>query len=174
MTTFDADHRFMGFALREAARAARAGEVPVGAVITFGERPLVAAGNARETANDPTGHAEILTLRRAAALLQRWRLWGCTLYVTLEPCPMCAGAMVNARIDRLVYGAADPKAGAIESLYRLADDERLNHRIEVMSGVRKHECSAQLKQFFRSRRSGERGPVEVDAPWQEHGGPLLL
>lgn len=172
--TTDADRRFMGLALREAARAAQGGEVPVGAVITFEDRPLVAAGNARELAHDPTGHAEIIALRRAAALLQRWRLWGCTLYVTLEPCPMCAGALVNARIDRLVYGATDPKAGAIESLYRLADDERLNHRIQVVSGVRKEECSAQLKQFFRSRRRGERGPVEVDAPWQEPDEPVLL
>ena len=163
----------MGIALREAARAAKRGEVPVGAVIVHAASPLVAVGNAREASNDPTGHAEIIALRRAGELLGRWRLFGCTLYVTLEPCPMCAGALVNARVDRLVYGAADPKAGAVESLYRLADDERLNHRIAIASGVRAEACARQLKQFFRSRREGARGPVEVDAPWDEPSVPYL-
>ncbi len=157
----------MGLALRQAARAAEFGEVPVGAVIAMGSTPIVAVGNAREATLDPTGHAEILALRRAGRVLERWRLSGCTLYVTLEPCPMCAGALVNARVDRLVYGADDPKAGAIESLYRLGDDPRLNHRLEVRAGVRAEECSEQLKQFFKSRRAGRRGPATVPAPWDE-------
>ncbi|MEL7368525.1 MAG: tRNA adenosine(34) deaminase TadA [Myxococcota bacterium] len=168
-----ADHRFMGLALRTAALAAEKGEVPVGAVVVYEGVPIVAAGNARETAGDPTGHAEIIALRRAGELLNRWRLWGCTLYVTLEPCPMCAGAVVNARLDRLVYGATDAKAGAVESLYQLVDDPRLNHRAEVCSGVRQTECAQQLKQFFRSRRKGLKGPVTVDAPWSEVA-PWLL
>ena len=167
------DHRFMGLALREAARAARLGEVPVAAVIAYGAVPVVAVGNRREAAHDPVGHAELIALRRAGQLLDRWRLWGCTLYVTLEPCPMCAGALVNARIDRLVYGATDPKAGAIESLYRLGDDPRLNHRLEVQGGVRAAACSAQLKQFFRRRRAGERGRIDVDAPWEEQFEPVI-
>lgn len=157
----------MGLALRTAARAARNGEVPVGAVITLGPLPLVAVGNAREAAVDPTGHAEVIALRRAGALLGRWRLTGCTLYVTLEPCPMCAGALVNGRVDRLVYGATDPKAGAVESLYRLVEDPRLNHRLQIEAGVRAEACALQLKQFFRRRRAGERGAIEVDAPWDE-------
>ena len=163
----------MGLALRMAARSAARGEVPVGAVVTWGDTPIVAVGNDREAAHDPTGHAEIIALRRAGELLGRWRLWGCTLYVTLEPCPMCAGALVNARIDRLVYGTDDPKAGAIDSLYRLADDPRLNHRIEVVAGVRADACAAQLKTFFRSRRQGERGGIRVDAPWEEPTVPFL-
>ncbi|MEM7676561.1 MAG: tRNA adenosine(34) deaminase TadA [Myxococcota bacterium] len=162
-----ADHRFMGLALRTAAAAAGRGEVPVGAVVVYEGVPIVAAGNAREAAADPTGHAEIIALRRAGELLDRWRLWGCTLYVTLEPCPMCAGAVVNARVDRLVYGAVDAKAGAVESVYQLVDDPRLNHRAEVCSGVRRDECARQLKQFFKSRRKGLKGPVDVDAPWDE-------
>ena len=163
----DSDHVFMGFALRVAARAARAGEVPVGAVIVADGVPLVAAGNARESDHDPTAHAEVVALRRAGQLLGRWRMTGCSLYVTLEPCPMCAGALVNSRIDRLVYGAADPKAGAVESLFRLADDPRLNHRITVVGGVRAAACSAQLKSFFRNRRLGMRGAIDVPAPWDE-------
>jgi tRNA(adenine34) deaminase len=109
--------------------------------------------NVREAAADPTAHAEMIAIRDAAVALGRWRLSGCTLYVTLEPCPMCAGALVNARIDRLVYGAADPKAGAVGTLFDLSADPRLNHRFEVSSGVLEEECSQVLKEFFRGLRA---------------------
>lgn len=147
----------MRHALREAARGAELGEVPVGAVVVFGGQVVTAAHNLRETAHDPCGHAELLAVRRAAQVLGRWRLWGCTVYVTLEPCPMCAGAMVNARVDRLVFGATDPKAGAVHSLYEICTDLRLNHRVEVISGVLADECGDALRRFFRARRkrSGE-------------------
>jgi tRNA(adenine34) deaminase len=135
------------------ARAAAAdGEVPVGAVVLH-EGVVVGRGaNRREGARDPTAHAEILAIREAARTLGRWRLTGATLVVTLEPCAMCAGAMVLGRIDRLVYGAADPKAGAAGSLMNLCADPRLNHRMEVVAGVRAAECGALLQEFFRSRR----------------------
>lgn len=135
------------------ARAAAAdGEVPVGAVVLH-EGVVVGRGaNRREGARDPTAHAEILAIREAARTLGRWRLTGATLVVTLEPCAMCAGAMVLGRIDRLVYGAVDPKAGAAGSLMNLCADPRLNHRMEVVAGVRAAECGALLQEFFRSRR----------------------
>jgi tRNA(adenine34) deaminase len=147
------DHRFMGAALVEAAAAGAAGDVPVGAVVVVGESIVGRGRNRREVANDPIAHAEVDALRHAAERLGRWRLSDATLYVTLEPCPMCAGALVNARIGRLVYGAMDPKAGAIDSLFDLARDARLNHRFEVTRGVRDAEGAALLKTFFRARRS---------------------
>lgn len=151
----DALHElFMQHALREARQAAAEGEVPVGALVVFGGQVITAAHNRRESDQDPCGHAELLAVRRAARVLERWRLWGCTVYVTLEPCPMCAGALVNARIDRLVYGAADPKAGAAGSLMDLCRDPRLNHRMEVVSGVLAEACGAELRRFFRARRAG--------------------
>lgn len=140
-------------ALREAERAAELGEVPVGAVVVFGGQVVTAAHNVRETAHDPCGHAELLAVRRAAELMGRWRLWGCTVYVTLEPCAMCAGAMVNARVDRLVFGATDPKAGAVQSLYEICTDPRLNHRVEVISGVLAEPCGEILRRFFRAKRA---------------------
>lgn len=143
-------------ALREADHAAQIGEVPVGALVVFGGQVVTAAHNTRETEHDPCGHAELIAVRRAAEVLGRWRLWGCTVYVTLEPCAMCAGAMVNARIDRLVYGASDPKAGAVESLYEICTDARLNHRVAVTSGVLADECGSALKAFFRERRGRRR------------------
>lgn len=142
----------IAWARREAERAAEIGEVPVGAVLTFAQQPVVATHNLRESTSDPTAHAELLALRRAARVLERWRLWGCTMYVTLEPCPMCAGALVNARVERLVYGATDPKAGGVESLYRIADDPRLNHRLVIEGGVDAEACGQLLKDFFRARR----------------------
>lgn len=148
------DERFMNLALAEAEKAFALGESPVGAVMVCGEEIVCADHNRRETALDPTAHAELLVLREGARRLERWRLSGCTLYVTLEPCLMCAGAMVLARIDRLVYGATDPKAGAVESLYRVLADERLNHRVEATSGVLAEPCGAILSRFFRERRSG--------------------
>jgi tRNA(adenine34) deaminase len=149
-------------ALTEAEAAAAAGDVPVGAVIVDASGALVGRGrNGRELEQDPTGHAEIYALRRAAAALGRWRLEGSTVYVTLEPCPMCAGALVNARIARLVYGCADPKAGAVDTLLSIGQDPRLNHRFAVERGVLEAECAGVLRQFFaelradRSRRHAE-------------------
>ncbi len=146
------DAEAMGLALAEARRAGAAGEVPVGAVVIAGGQVIAAAGNQRETDRDPTAHAEILALRQAAASLGSWRLSDATLYVTLEPCPMCAGALVAGRVGRLVFGAPDPKAGACGSLYNLCVDPRLNHELPVVSGVREAECAAVLRQWFAGRR----------------------
>jgi tRNA(adenine34) deaminase len=146
------DVRLMRLALEEAVRAAADGDVPVGAVVARGEEVLGRAGNARERDRDPTAHAETLALRAAARALGTWRLEGCTAYVTLEPCAMCAGALVLARIERLVFGPADPKAGFVGSLGDLVRDPRLNHRVEVESGVLELEAGALLRDFFRDRR----------------------
>jgi|JI102314A1RNA_FD_contig_121_286888_length_1405_multi_4_in_0_out_0_1 tRNA(adenine34) deaminase len=148
------DHALMGICLLLARRAAAVGEVPVGALVVQGDRILGRGFNRRETDADPCGHAEIIALRQAAAALGRWRLEEATLFVTLEPCAMCAGALVNARVARLVYGAQDVKAGAVESLYRLTSDPRLNHRLATTRGVRAEECATVLQAFFRSRRQG--------------------
>src|SRR5512145_2938327 len=144
----------MGEALSLAREAGERGEVPVGAVALFDGRIVGRGANARESAKDPTAHAELLAIQDAARALGRWRLEGVTLVVTLEPCAMCAGAMVLARIDRLVYGASDPKAGAVGSLMDLSADPRLNHRFPVERGVRGEECGALLQAFFRARRTG--------------------
>ncbi|MEU5227409.1 tRNA adenosine(34) deaminase TadA [Streptomyces toyocaensis] len=143
----------MRLALDEAALAASGGDVPVGAVVLApdGTAVLAAAHNEREAAGDPTAHAEVLAVRRAAAELGQWRLAGCTLVVTLEPCTMCAGAIQQSRVDRLVYGARDEKAGAVGSLWDLVRDRRLNHRPEVIGGVLAEECSRLLTEFFRER-----------------------
>jgi tRNA(adenine34) deaminase len=146
------DDRWMRLALEEAGRAAAAGEVPVGAVVVMAGRLVGRGHNAPISRSDPTAHAEIVALRAAARELGNYRLTGATLYVTVEPCVMCCGAALHARVARLVYGAADPKAGGAQSLYRLLDDARLNHRIEVEAGVRAAECGAPLTEFFRSRR----------------------
>ncbi|MEU0717620.1 tRNA adenosine(34) deaminase TadA [Streptomyces lavendulocolor] len=139
-------------ALEEAGRAARAGDVPVGAVVLSPDGTVLATGhNEREVTGDPTAHAEVLALRRAAAVYGEWRLTGCTLVVTLEPCVMCAGALVQSRVDRLVFGAPDEKAGAVGSLWDLVRDRRLNHRPEVVRGVLAEECAALLTRFFRDR-----------------------
>jgi tRNA(adenine34) deaminase len=142
----------MEVALDEARAAAEAGDVPVGAVVARGDEVLARSGNAREQAQDPTAHAEILALRRAAVMVGSWHLEGCTMYVTLEPCAMCSGALVLARIDRLVYAAADPKAGFAGSLGDLTRDPRLNHLVEVETGVLEAEASELLREFFRQRR----------------------
>nr|WP_304608149.1 tRNA adenosine(34) deaminase TadA [Herbidospora daliensis] len=142
----------MGLALAEALEASQRGEVPVGAVVVSGDRVLARASNTRESSGDPTAHAEILALRAAAAALGQWRLSGCTLVVTLEPCTMCAGAAVLSRVDRIVYGAVDEKGGAVGSLWDVVRDRRLNHRPEVVMGVREEECSALLSAFFAARR----------------------
>lgn len=143
---------YQQMALEEARRAAQEGEVPVGAVIVCRGEVIASAHNQRETLHDPTAHAEMIAITQAAESLGAWRLEGCTLYVTLEPCPMCAGAIVQARVPRVVYGATDPKAGAAESLYRLLTDQRLNHRAEVTGGVLAEACGEVLTEFFRSRR----------------------
>jgi tRNA(adenine34) deaminase len=143
----------MRLALDEADEAVRGGDVPVGAVVLApdGTTVLAAGHNEREAGGDPTAHAEVLALRRAAAALGRWRLAGCTLVVTLEPCTMCAGAIQQSRVDRLVYGARDEKAGAAGSLWDLVRDRRLNHRPEVIEGVLAEECARVLTEFFRGR-----------------------
>ncbi len=146
------DEKFMAYALAQAEEASRFGEVPIGAVIVKEGNILVADRNRREDNCDASAHAEILVIRQAGKMLGGWRLSGCTLYVTLEPCPMCAGAMVQARLDRLVFGAKDPKSGAAGSLYNLVQDTRFNHRLMVTSGILEEECAAILHDFFRSRR----------------------
>jgi tRNA(adenine34) deaminase len=145
--------QYMRIAVDEAKIAQENGDVPIGAVIVHNNQIIGKAYNQREQLKDPTAHAEIIALTQAAAALQSWRLTGCTMYVTLEPCPMCAGALVLARIDRLVYGCDDPKTGACKSLYNIVQDERLNHRLEVTTGVLADECSKLLQDFFQHRRT---------------------
>ena len=147
-------------ALAIAREAGARGEVPVGAVAVLEDRIVGRGANARETARDPTAHAELAAIQEAARTLGRWRLTGVTVFATLEPCAMCAGAMVLARIDRLVYGASDPKAGAVGSLMDLSGDPRLNHRFPVERGVLAEECGALLRAFFRARRGAGNGPEE--------------
>jgi tRNA(adenine34) deaminase len=146
------DEHWMRHALTLAEHAAMEDEVPVGAVIVHRGRVIASAYNQREQLADPTAHAEMIAITQAAAHLSSWRLQECELYVTLEPCPMCAGAILQARIPRVVYGAIDPKAGAVESLYRLLNDQRLNHRCEVMGGVLSGPCSRILTEFFENKR----------------------
>ena len=152
MSESENDIYFMRLALEEAEAAFDAHEVPVGAFIVQGDVVIARTHNRRESSNDPTGHAELLALRVASQKLQRWRLSDSTLYVTKEPCIMCAGAMVNARLGRLVYGCRDEKGGAVDSLYKLLSDSRLNHQVEVVSGVLQDECAEILKRFFHERR----------------------
>jgi tRNA(adenine34) deaminase len=150
------DEEAMAEALAEAGGAAAAGDVPVGAVVVVAGAIVARGRNEREARMDPTAHAEILALRNAAAALGTWRLGEATIYVTLEPCPMCAGALVAGRVGRLVFGAADPKAGACGSLYNLCVDPRLNHELPVTPGVLADEASRQLSSFFAERRDGDR------------------
>ncbi len=146
------DEEFMRAALDEARRGLLDGEVPVGAVVVLDGAIVGRAHNAPIGLNDPTAHAEILALREAGRKLGNYRLTGATLYVTVEPCPMCCGAALQGRVARVVYGAADPKAGAVESLYRMLDDSRLNHRVEAVGGVLGGACGALLKEFFETKR----------------------
>ena len=151
------DETYMLQALAQADRAAEEDEVPVGAVIVHDDRLIGKAHNQCRTLKDPTAHAEMIAITQAAEAVDDWRLGNCTLYVTLEPCAMCAGAIVLARITRLVYGAADPKAGACRSLYQITEDARLNHRVEVVPGIMSEECGWRLTHFFqRQRASGEK------------------
>jgi tRNA(adenine34) deaminase len=146
------DEQFMQAALDEAAEAARRGEVPVGAVVVVEDRIVSRAGNRTITDCDPTAHAEIVALREAAKTVGNYRLSGATLYVTIEPCAMCAGAMIHARIDRLVYGADDSKGGAVRSCFSILSDPQLNHSVEVVSGVFADESATLLRDFFAARR----------------------
>ena len=145
-------HIWMREAIEEAKKAEALKEVPIGAVIVKDGRIVARGHNMRESANDPTAHAEMIAIRQASAALGAWRLTGCTLYVTLEPCPMCAGAIVQSRIPLVVYGAADPKAGCAGTLYNLLQDDRFNHRAEIVSGVLQDECAELLTMFFRKLR----------------------
>ena len=146
------DERFMALALEEARLAAQEGEVPIGAVVVHEGEVIACAHNRRETDADPSAHAEFSAMLAASRALGRWRLTGCTVYVTLEPCLMCAGLMVNARIDRCVYGASDPKGGALGTLFDVSADPRLNHSFAVTAGVCADEAAELLRSFFRSRR----------------------
>ncbi len=152
MGELDQDIDFMRLALLEAEAAFEEDEVPVGAVLVIDGQIIASTHNNRETAFDPTGHAEIMAIREASRKLQRWRLSDATVYVTKEPCPMCAGAMVNARLGRVVYGCGDVKGGAVANLYHLLSDSRLNHQVEIVSGVLEEECAQLLKKFFADRR----------------------
>ncbi len=152
MTLPSDDERFMRAALGEAQAALDAGDVPVGAVVAYDGGIIGRGHNQREVLQDPTAHAEMIALTAAAAELGSWRLEGCTLYVTLEPCVMCAGAVVQARLPRLVFGASDPKAGACESLFSIPIDPRLNHRVEMCGGVLADECAHLLRSFFQAQR----------------------
>ena len=155
-TQLEKDEQYMRRALELAAEAGSRGEIPVGAVVVEetpeGSRIVAEDANFKELSGDPLGHAEVLAIRKASEELGRWRLSGCTLYVTLEPCTMCAGAIIHSRVDRVVFAATDPKAGAVHSLYQILNDPRLNHAPEVLAGVLQPEASEQLKSFFRALR----------------------
>ncbi len=153
MTPADDDASFMGLALAEARRAGAEGEVPVGAVVVLEGRVIGRGHNASVREGDPTAHAEIVALREAARAAGNYRLPGAAVYATVEPCPMCCGALLHARVARLVYGAPDPRAGAARSLYRLLEDPRLNHQVTVAGGIRSAESAALLREFFEARRA---------------------
>ena len=152
MCSAKTDQRYLHAAIEAAHIAEENGDVPIGAIIVHEDRIIGKAYNQREQLKDPTAHAEIIALTQAAEFIKSWRLHGCTIYVTLEPCPMCAGALVLARMDRLVYGCEDPKTGACSSLYNIVQDERLNHKLEVTKGVLESQCSQLLQNFFQKRR----------------------
>ena len=156
MSTPTEDERWMREAIAIAEQARARGDVPVGALVVHEDKKIAQGFNLREAAQDPTAHAELIAVRGAAARLRTWRLEGCTVYVTLEPCPMCAGMLVASRVARVVFGALDPKAGALESLYRIGDDERLNHRFETLGGVLAEPCGDLLRDFFRAVREGRK------------------
>lgn len=158
VTDLEQDEHWMREAISEARLAERKGEVPVGAVVVHDGRIIGRGHNLRELSQDPTTHAEMIAIREAARALESWRLIDSTLYVTLEPCPMCAGALVNARVPRVVWGCNDPKAGATETLYTIGNDRRLNHRFESVAGVLADECSALLSRFFAAIRAKNSEP----------------
>lgn len=147
------DEKYMKLALIEAQKAFELGEVPIGAILIFEDEVIAAGHNMRETWNDATAHAEMVVIKKACEKLKRWRLSGTTLYVTVEPCPMCAGALVMSRVDRVVYGATDYKAGAVESVFNIVDHQALNHQVAVTAGVLADDCRMLMKKFFRERRN---------------------
>jgi len=153
------DDYYMGLALVEARKAYDICEIPIGAVLIMDGQLITSGHNMREIWHDATAHAEMIVIRDACQKLGRWRLTGATLYVTIEPCPMCAGALVMSRIDRLVYGSADYKAGAIESIFNIAQNDALNHNIAVVSGIRTDECSEIMRDFFRERRKQKKNAI---------------
>jgi len=157
----DFDERFMSQALVEAGKAHQSDEVPVGCVVVH-EGQIIGRGyNRTENLNDPTAHAEILAITAAAGHLRSWRLTGCTLYCTLEPCVMCAGALVLARVEKLVFGARDPKFGGCVSLYSIVQDSRLNHRIALVTGVLEDDCARIMREFFRNKRKEDNNGIQV-------------
>lgn len=153
----DLHQMFMKLALEQAEQAYAVDEVPVGAIIAHQGRVIAAAHNQREQLKDPTAHAEMIAITQAAESMESWRLSGCVMYVTLEPCPMCAGAILNARIPKVVFGASDPKGGAVTSVFKLLSDARMNHRSEITHGIMAERCGEILGRFFRSRRNGNHG-----------------
>ena len=168
----DEDERLMRLALDEARAAAAEGEVPIGAVVALGGEVVARAHNRRETDADPSAHAEFRAMLQASRALGRWRLTGCTVYVTVEPCLMCAGLLVNARVDRCVYGAADPKGGALGTLYDVSHDPRLNHEFEVRAGVLADESAELLRAFFRERRAARRAARDAGDAQEGPGARL--
>ena len=156
------DNDYMGLALDEARKAYDLGEIPIGAVLVMDGQVVAKGHNMREIWHDATAHAEMIIIREACQKLKRWRLTGATLYVTIEPCPMCAGALVMSRIDRLVYGSSDYKAGAVESIFNIVQNDALNHSMVVASGVRSDECAEIMRDFFRSRRKNKKMIVETN------------
>lgn len=156
------DEGYMKLALVEAQKAFVLGEVPIGAIIVMDGEVVAVGHNMRETWNDATAHAEVVAIKAACEKLNRWRLSGATLYVTIEPCPMCAGALVMSRVDRVVYGSTDAKAGAVESIFNIVNHQALNHRLEVTSGVLEDECRNLMKKFFKERRQLKKSQVNQD------------
>ena len=144
---------YMSLAMQEAKKALTSREIPIGAIIVLHDSVIAAAHNQCENRSDPTAHAEILAIKKASAILGNWRLTGCSLYVTIEPCPMCAGALLNARVTRLIYGSPNPQYGAVDSRFHLTSSFALNHTVEVTSGILQKECQALVDEFFRRRRS---------------------
>lgn len=159
---YDTDEYFMAQAIEEAKKAYAMGEIPIGAVLVQDGTIISRHHNRREVDHDATAHAEVLVIREANAILDRWRLTGCTLYVTIEPCPMCAGAIINSRIDRVVYGASDYKGGAVESLFNVLTHPGLNHEPHIRAGVLAKECSQLMKDFFKERRKTRRSTQEAE------------
>lgn len=146
------DDYYMNLALQEAQKAYAFGEVPIGAILVIADEVVARAHNMRETWQDATAHAELIAIHQACKTLNRWRLTGATLYVTIEPCPMCAGAIVMSRLTRLVYGSSDYKAGAVESIFNIVQNQALNHQVDVTAGVKAEECAQLMRSFFRERR----------------------
>lgn len=155
------DQYYMGLALEEARKAAELGEIPIGAVLVQDNEVIACAHNMRETWQDATAHAEVIVIQEACKKLKRWRLSGCTLYVTVEPCPMCSGAIVNGRVDRVVYGCPDIKAGGAESIFNIITNPNLNHVADVMSGIRETECAQVMKDFFKRRRTENKAKKNI-------------